>query len=627
MWKAKPRKGVFLAELDELRALPIVKKKKADRPICERPPYEEIIERYLKVTGPDGLPQPWKLWTPQKRYLQMRQRAFDEGRTPKIVVLKPGQIGMSTIIGAANAIDLMRFDGARLAIAANKMDVARHVAYHYVYEICCQLRTVLKDPPKISSPRTDTDITFRVGRSEVRIVSAFTGRAAGRSMASQLLHVSELAFWPEGVARSPDDVMKAILARVPDAHVCHYANATIESTAWGPSGLFYEMWRLAEQGANGLEALFSPWYECEKYSIPEAKEIPPEAEWPRLIAEALRVPVTNQAVTNWYHYVYRLLHEHPGEITPGNFWWLLHDGMLKANGDLGKFNQEFPASPGDAFLATSSAFFSPKVIAAAHRTSEEKSFVEMEYVSSQEPPYIRRHSGIPGKFMYMRVWEPPREGVSYYVGVDCALGQGIVRLDNQHDVSASVISVWSQTGEQVAEFWSPEIHAEELVEYIVALAKHYNDALVNIERNHIGSSLAHAMEEREDVRQHYTYLTDRKGTAASAVPGSLVSPRTRMEYLTRFRAMLESGRAVVRSPGLAEEIAEFIVKNGLPVGRLRDDRVWAAAHAWTALVTEQSWMRDGHDAWDASALPDVLPADDDPDSWVRRVLGTRFGRA
>ena len=87
-------------------------------------------------------------------------------------------------------------------------------------------------------------------------------RGVGRSATLQLLHGSEVAFWPHAETHAAG-VLQAV-ADEPGTEVI------LELTANGVGNLFHQMWRDAETGANDYIAVFVPWFWQEEYRKPLA---------------------------------------------------------------------------------------------------------------------------------------------------------------------------------------------------------------------------------------------------------------------------------------------------------------------------------------------------------------------
>lgn len=95
------------------------------------------------------------------------------------------------------------------------------------------------------------------------------GRGQAKSFTYNDLHATEMAYWPEGSsAAKGGNVARTLWASVratmhdPDGHV------VVESTADGPSGLFYDMYKRAVLPGSDWHFLFFPWHHVARYRRP-----------------------------------------------------------------------------------------------------------------------------------------------------------------------------------------------------------------------------------------------------------------------------------------------------------------------------------------------------------------------
>jgi hypothetical protein len=104
-----------------------------------------------------------------------------------------------------------------------------------------------------------SELYFDVLDSGYKVGTAGT-RGVGRSATLQLLHGSEVAFWPHAQTH-----VAGVLQAVPDEAG---TEVILESTANGVGNLFHKMWRDAEAGLSGYIAVFVPWYWQDEYRRP-----------------------------------------------------------------------------------------------------------------------------------------------------------------------------------------------------------------------------------------------------------------------------------------------------------------------------------------------------------------------
>tara|TARA_R110000751_G_scaffold20073_1_gene59226 strand:- start:9805 stop:11148 length:1344 start_codon:yes stop_codon:yes gene_type:complete len=158
-------------------------------------------------------------------------------RSRNVLILKSRQIGCSQICCFLDAVFAILNPGAKVAVVAD--------TEQKVHGLLDRVREAFRDLEVPLRMSNRSKIVTREG-SEIHAVTANAAKGqseskAGRSMSFQLLHLSELAFWPDqnayGALASSAGLSAPIL---------------IESTSSGPGDL---MWRLWTE-KNDFEKLF-----------------------------------------------------------------------------------------------------------------------------------------------------------------------------------------------------------------------------------------------------------------------------------------------------------------------------------------------------------------------------------
>tara|TARA_R110000824_G_scaffold44207_14_gene128769 strand:- start:2674 stop:4032 length:1359 start_codon:yes stop_codon:yes gene_type:complete len=174
---------------------------------------------------------PFKVYEEQAKILEAASR------NKNILILKSRQIGCSQICCFLDALYVILNPGSKVAIVA---DTEQKV--HGLLDRARQVLDDLKIPQRISNR---SKIVTQEG-SEIHAVTANAAKGqseskAGRSMSFQLLHLSELAFWPD---------QNAYGALVSSAGLS--APIMVESTSSGPGDLMWKLW----SEKNDFEKLF-----------------------------------------------------------------------------------------------------------------------------------------------------------------------------------------------------------------------------------------------------------------------------------------------------------------------------------------------------------------------------------
>lgn len=225
------------------------------------------------------------------------------------------------------------------------------------------------------------------------------------------------------MAEAEDKMIATFAAVVPGGLI------TIESTANGVGDYFYDFYHEAEE--RGFKPHFFPWYWADEYVQP---------------VKGLTFSVEDRGFQNKH-----------GINDEQLAWWLNTKSLFKE-----KFPQEYPSNAAEAFLASGGNVFPVKELA---KIETKTPLVETDYF----------------------VWEHPKWGQQYTVGVDVSEGIGI------DESSIDVINM--HTGEQVWH-WSGRCEIPLLAEKVEGVCKLYNNALCIPEANNHGYALIYMLKDR-----------------------------------------------------------------------------------------------------------------------------------
>jgi hypothetical protein len=268
------------------------------------------------------------VWNAEQRYLHERLEE-QRRRTGKVraIIIKARQRGISTYICARFYHRATTRMGQRVFILTHE-DSATENLFGMVARIH-------ENVPEEYRPRATQDsasaLEFGALVSGYRVGTART-KARGRSDTIQLLHGSEVAFWPNA-----EDHAAGILQAVPDLPS---TEIILESTGNGIGGWFYEQVMLAEKGISEYQIVFIPWYWATEYRREAPNDWEPSPE------------------EQEYAETYRL--------DPAQLYWA-HIKNIELGGDTGsigfKFRQEYPANLQEAFQTSGDkAFISGELV-------------------------------------------------------------------------------------------------------------------------------------------------------------------------------------------------------------------------------------------------------------------------
>lgn len=441
----------------------------------------DYIESCLKIKTKSGTVVPFRLNDAQRKLYAVAKRQQDDGKPVRLIILKARQLGFSTLTEGLIFHACATRKNVNALIVAHREDATANLfrmSKLFYDELPAPVKPMLRasnaqelvfeNPSKLRSERE-----ARPGlRSRIRCATA-GGRGIGRSDTLQCVHLSEYAFWPDG-ADGKASTLAGILQAVPSLPG---TMVVIESTANGFED-FKERWDAAVAGENDFEPVFFAWFENPDYSMP----VVPGTEW---------TPEERDLKAAY-------------QLTDEQLQWRRWCIANNCGGSLDMFRQEYPASPGEAFLHSGTGVFdNEQIVLRMERLpgpAGRGEFADGEWTESETGA--------------ITLYELPEEGVPYVLGGDTA-GEG-------SDYFTAIV-IDNVTG-RIAAKLRQKYSEPEYVRQIYALGRFYNDALVAIETNFSTYPVMKLQEmeypnqysrEREDtytrqMRKSYGFRTDRQ---------------------------------------------------------------------------------------------------------------------
>jgi len=281
----------------------------------------------------------------------------------------------------------------------------------------------------------------------------------GRSFRLTNVHFSEFPYYER-----PLETLAAVMSAVPKLPD---TTAVIEGTAKTIGDAFHRLWQQACDPSAGSDwvPLFMGWWEHPSNRM--ASAVAPEQFMNTLSPD-------ERALMGQYSLDLQQL-----------AWrrWTIQNDFA---GDVVRFRREHPATPEDAFTASSRNRFSvPHIQRMPIQRDPLVGELHAEAVGVES-----RLVFAPGEYGALRVWKRPEKGRLYAVGADCAQGLDVGPGDGQSDPDYSVGQVLDRdTGEQVAVLRARMMPGE-TGRYLAALCRWYNMAQVCGERNPGGGGVS-----------------------------------------------------------------------------------------------------------------------------------------
>jgi len=292
--------------------------------------FEAFAAERLIVRSKSGAMMPLVFNRAQRHvHAQLEAQKAKTGKV-RALILKGRQQGCSTYVGGRFYHRASRSAGLRVFILTHAEQATKNL-----FEMVERFHDFCPERPstRVANAR---ELLFDKLGSGYKVGTAGT-KGVGRLATVQLLHGSEVAFWPHAHTHAA-----GALQTVPDAGG---TEVILESTANGAGNLFHQMWRDAETGVSEYIAVFVPWYWQEEYRKPAPDFTPTEEE-------------------HGYAALYGLDHEQMA-------WRRAKIVELK---DASLFRQEYPASAAEAFqMSGHDSFIPPALIAKARKAQCEPS--------------------------------------------------------------------------------------------------------------------------------------------------------------------------------------------------------------------------------------------------------------
>jgi len=458
------------------------------------------IERHLHILTKDSGVQLLRFNAAQLSYYQ--------SRTLRDLILKPRQVGFTTLICALFLADcLLRPNRVCVIVAHNAESGQRIFAMVKLMWARMPAAWHSRYPTKLDN---QGEIWWSGLNSRISVGSAGSP-GLGRGLTIHNLLCSEVAHWPH-----PQEALAALLEAVPaDGRVI------IESTPNGFGDCFHTLWTEAKSGQSGFRPFLFRWFDDPSYRM-AGEELGDLSDEEISLRRAHHL---DDAQLRWRRRKKQLLRE--------------------------KFDQEYPADDVSCFLTTGHCCFPVASLLEMARGAEQESPRQIQsmalYRWGMGRHYVGRIAVAPGR---LTVYRMPEVGRSYVIGADAAEGL------EHGDWSAAVVLDW-HTGKQVAELhgkWRPDVFARVLA----ALAANYGWAYLAVENN--GHGLPTLLTLRNEFHYPHLYYTVQGNRAVKL--GWSTTSASKPLMVDQMAAALADGKLVLRSPVLVDECLSFVSKDG-----------------------------------------------------------------
>ncbi|MBO8085924.1 MAG: hypothetical protein J7D61_07780 [Marichromatium sp.] len=487
----------------------------------------------------------------------------------RVIVLKGRQQGLSTVIEGLLYWYVSQNQGIRGLVVAHKSD-STNALFTMTRRYHDNVPAVLKPSTTYSSRK---ELVFDKLDSSI-IVGTAGSDGLGRGETIQFLHASELAFWPSGSVAEIWSGLMDTMPPVPNSF------AIVESTAFGNSGVYHDLWQRAKQGTTEFMPVFIPWIVQEEYAYQ------PPAGFERTFEEDEYAQKAQDAYGDqwWFR-----------PITDAQLYWRR---MKIGEKGASKFQQEYPLTDDEAFQSSGMQVFAPEHVAAQREDRAE--LISQKLLMGDRWEESRAGS--------LRIYRPIQDNEEYYIGVD--VGHGI--STSRADADWSVACVLDSRKEQVAQLRA-RILPGDFARWVYYLGMLYNEAEVCVENAGPGYHVCQRLA-RDYLYPHlYTEeVFDKVSEEFTTKLGFTTSVKSKPLVINKIRDALSHNQIHINDPDTLEEMRTFVVnetgKYAADAGA-HDDTVMALALALHIHKGPRAPVTD-YDLWDVEEGADTTASGD-----------------
>lgn len=439
--------------------------------------------------------------------------ALDSREPIRWIILKARRVGMSTWIENLLTCFCFLQDYVQAMVIAHEAKATERIW-------AVSDRFVRGSPLRVRGVIKGHTIQFR--HSSLELATAGSPNAT-RGTDLTACHLSEVAFWKDPAA------MLAVLQCLPRSEEV-FSIAVIESTANGivdDGALFHDTWQQAQEGESSFVPIFLPWHTFPQYTARLTTPLDDLDEEEELLIRDLR-------------------------LTWGQLRWRRRVLADECQGDVDKFNQEYPATPEMAFIMSGLPFFRPS---------------ELLWLEPYIEPGKRGKLNISGRRIVfepeskgrLTIFRAPQAGHQYVIGADSSMGLADTTSREHSRSAAEVIDM--ETLEQVAEYDAPappHVFAKDLA----LLGRVYNTAMLAPEVQSSGGGggrelLVYLQKDWGYYNLHRWMHPDRIRQGQATMYGWETNSRTRPRMIARIREVIQERSALIHSRLLLTQLRNF----------------------------------------------------------------------
>ena len=484
------------------------------------------VETFCKIVDKRGITVPF-IMNPQQKELVNNLSKFN-------IVLKSRQLGITSVSCGLSLYYAITKPNSHCMLVSYSLDSASSI-FDKLKSVYDMLPNSIK-PKEIANNRS----SLKFSNGSKITVTTMGSKELARGTSLQFVHLSELAFCKQELVSK--QLLAIEQAMLPDGKLI------IESTANGLNE-FSELWDKAEQGISLYKPFFFSWIDDKIMFKEEYKQ---STERYKAFKGAYLSVDELEPIEQDYM------------VLGASIEQLMWRRIKIMNSSEQQFNQEYPATPLDAFITTGcNIFSSAKVQEQFNQRKNIERLTNIASLPSELNPYIRT---------YFTVWEEPKRGVKYYVGVDSAEGIG---------QDSTVIDIYKEDAVQVAQFRSNKIQAYDIASICNQIGLWYNRALIVVEKASTGGVILDRLRNSYHYKNLYKHKDyDQKGKMVKKI-GWKTSSKTKPLLINDLAEWFHNDEMFIRSTATLSEMRTYIYdgsSTNAEIGK-HDDCVIASALA------------------------------------------------
>lgn len=466
--------------------------------------------------------------------LNPQQRELVDNLDKYNIVLKSRQLGITTVSCMLSLFYAITRPSSHCMLISYSLDSAN--------AIFDKLKQIYDDLPPSIRPKdiANNRKVLKFENGSKITVTTMGSKEIARGSSLLFVHISEVAFCKQELVSK--QILAIEQALLPDGKII------LESTANGLNE-FSNMWDKSEQRESLYHPFFFSWIDDKKMFAEEYKTF--TKRYKALHGSFLTLEELEPEEKTYYD-------------LGASLEQLMWRRLKIVNSSEQQFKQEYPATPIEAFITSGNNIFnSAKTQEQYNQRKTIERLTDIPEIPVILKPYLRS---------FLTVWEPPKSGDRYYIGVDASEGIG---------QDFSVIDVYNEDAIEVAQFRSNKIQPYEIANICNELGLWYNRALLVVEKASGGHIILDRLRNTYHYKNMYKHKDyDQKGKMVKKI-GYKTTAKTKPILINDFVELWESNDMFIRSLSTLNEMKTYMFSNGSMNGEVgtHDDTVIATALA------------------------------------------------